>query len=32
MSKRKRTTLIDKKLKDGHGQGIGVEYKPVRKN
>lgn len=28
MSKRKRTTPIEKKLKDGHGQGIGVDYKP----
>ncbi|MEE1131731.1 TnsA endonuclease N-terminal domain-containing protein [Paenibacillus sp. B-A-8] len=28
MPKRKRTTPIDKKVKDGHGQGIGVDYKP----
>lgn len=28
MSKRKRTTPIEKKLIDGHGQGIGVDYKP----
>ncbi|EON70943.1 heteromeric transposase endonuclease subunit TnsA [Lysinibacillus sphaericus] len=28
MSKRKRITSIDKKLKAGHGQGIGVNYKP----
>lgn len=28
MSKRKRTTPIEKKLKDGHGQGIGIDYKP----
>jgi len=28
MSKRKRTTPIEKKLKDGHGQGIGVDYRP----
>lgn len=28
MSKRKRSTSTDKKLKDGRGQGIGVDYKP----
>lgn len=28
MSKRKRLTRIEKKLKDGYGQGIGVDYKP----
>lgn len=28
MSKRKRTTPIEKKLKDGLGQGIGIDYKP----
>ncbi|MEK3979690.1 TnsA endonuclease N-terminal domain-containing protein [Psychrobacillus sp. FSL K6-2836] len=28
MSKRKRSTSIDKKLKDGRGQGLGTDYKP----
>jgi len=28
MSKRKRSPSIDKKLKDGRGQGIGIDYKP----
>lgn len=28
MSKRKRATSTNKKLKAGHGQGIGVDYKP----
>ncbi|WEG12609.1 TnsA endonuclease N-terminal domain-containing protein [Pullulanibacillus sp. KACC 23026] len=28
MSKRKRSLSIDKRLKDGRGQGIGVDYKP----
>ncbi|MEB6550967.1 TnsA endonuclease N-terminal domain-containing protein [Heyndrickxia sporothermodurans] len=28
MSKRKRSTSTDKKLKEGRGQGIGVDYKP----
>ncbi|OZI11270.1 heteromeric transposase endonuclease subunit TnsA [Bacillaceae bacterium SAS-127] len=28
MSKRKRSSAMDKKLKDGRGQGIGVDYKP----
>ncbi|MED3822549.1 TnsA endonuclease N-terminal domain-containing protein [Priestia flexa] len=28
MSKRKRSPSTDKKLKDGRGQGIGIDYKP----
>lgn len=28
MAKRKRSPSIDKKLKDGRGQGIGIDYKP----
>ncbi|MGD7009339.1 TnsA endonuclease N-terminal domain-containing protein [Metabacillus sp. 84] len=28
MSKRKRSPSTDKKLKDGRGQGLGIEYKP----
>ena len=28
MSKRNRTTSIEKKIKDGLGQGIGIDYKP----
>lgn len=28
MSKRKRSSSIDKKLKDGRGQGLGRDYKP----
>ncbi|WP_146550785.1 TnsA endonuclease N-terminal domain-containing protein [Rummeliibacillus suwonensis] len=28
MSKRKRITSAEKKLKDGHGQGVGIDYKP----
>lgn len=28
MSKRKRSTSYDKKLKEGRGQGVGVDYKP----
>lgn len=28
MSKRKRSLSTDKKLKDGRGQGLGVDYKP----
>lgn len=28
MAKRKRSQSIDKKLKDGRGQGLGIEYKP----
>ncbi|MGP7816532.1 hypothetical protein [Niallia sp. 01092] len=28
MSKRKRSVSIDKKLKDGFGQGMGIDYKP----
>lgn len=28
MSKRKRSPSIERKLKEGHGQGIGIGYKP----
>lgn len=28
MVKRKRSQLINKKLKEGRGQGVGVDYKP----
>ncbi|QBJ66102.1 heteromeric transposase endonuclease subunit TnsA [Bacillus anthracis] len=28
MSKRKRSLSIEKKLKDGRGQGLGIDYKP----
>lgn len=28
MSKRKRSPSIDKKYKEGRGQGLGVDYKP----
>lgn len=27
MSKRKRTPFIEKKLKDGYGQGVSVDYR-----
>lgn len=29
MAKRKRSQSIDKMLRDGRGQGLGIEYKPL---
>ena len=29
MAKRKRSSSYEKKMKEGYGQGIGIDYKPV---
>lgn len=28
MAKRKRSSSYEKKMKEGYGQGIGIDYKP----